>query len=213
MASANSAAGEVLDRLVRVALTSTLKPAGFRKAGMTFHRRRGGTMQVVSLQLSHGTSADVKKFYINVGLAFDAICKLVGRPVLEKPKEHECDDRGTRARLEELIPGLPQSWSVETGHDATDTTDHIRLAMVALLAELDGIDGPAAYRSHRWFDRFRPKQENAQIMYLLGDIDGARREVVALARLFADRQNANRADWWVEQLGLTALKAKIISDG
>jgi hypothetical protein len=46
---------------------------------------------------------------------------------------------------------------------------------------------------------------NAQIFYLLGDMAGACREVQALASFFADRQNANRADWWVEQLHLSEL--------
>jgi hypothetical protein len=77
--------------------------------------------------------------------------------------------------------------------------------MTMVVAELDQIDGPGAYRSHRWFDRSRPKAENAQILYVLGDREAARHEVDRLAALFADRQNANGAAWWVGQLGLQGL--------
>lgn len=35
-------------------------------------------------------------FYINVGLAFDAICQLTQTPILEKLKEYEWHIRGTK---------------------------------------------------------------------------------------------------------------------
>jgi len=81
--------------------------------------------------------------------------------------------------------------------------------MATLVAELDRIDGPAAYRSHRWFDRFRPKAENAQVLYVLGDRAAALEEVERLAAFFADRQNANGAEWWITSLGLQGLVPRI----
>jgi hypothetical protein len=77
--------------------------------------------------------------------------------------------------------------------------------MQQLAGDLDNIDGLAAYRAHRWFNRFRPVQANAQVLYLLGDKAGAWREVQNLAALFADRQNANRVGWWVERLRIPGL--------
>jgi hypothetical protein len=103
----NRDAGELLEGVIRQAVMATLKPAGFRKTGQSFHRRRGETVQVVNIQVSHGSSWAEKQFYVNVGIAFDAICVLAEVPILEKPKEYECDGRGTRDRLESLLSDVP----------------------------------------------------------------------------------------------------------
>ena len=205
MARASSPAGELLDRVLADGVTPPLRAAGFRKSGRNYHRRLGGAVQVVNVQVSQAATGMEKEFFVNVGVAFDAICNLAGVPVLEKVKEYECSERGTRSRLAELVPGAPEAWTVRAGEDPSGVAGAFRRHMQELVAELDGIDGPAAYRTHRWFDRFRPAPVNAQILYLLGDMEGACREVRALASFFADRQNANRAEWWVEQLHLSGL--------
>jgi hypothetical protein len=188
------------------AVTAVLQPAGFRKSGTSYHRRLGSCVQVVNVQTSRGSSQDEKRFFINAGLAFDELCGLVNVPIVEKPKEYECDDRGTRDRLEKLVSDADEEWRVGPSVANTETTTRLRSAMARLVRELDGIDGPARYREHRWFDRFRPKQENAQVLYVLGDHTAALEEVQRLAEFFHDRQNANRVDWWIEQLGLRKLR-------
>jgi hypothetical protein len=102
-----------------------------------------------------------------------------GCPVVrfEKPKEHECDSRGTRDRMENLLEKMPGRWSVNVNGDSESVAHHLQTAIEQVAVELETIDGVQAYRAHRWFDRFRPKQENAQILYLLGDLDGAWNEV------------------------------------
>ncbi|WP_406698141.1 DUF4304 domain-containing protein [Singulisphaera sp. Ch08] len=205
MAKTYSPAEELLDGVLAQGVTPPLRAAGFRKTGRNYHRRKGGTVQVVNIQVSHGSTGMEKKFFVNAGVAFDAICELAGIPVLDKVKEYECDDRGTRSRLAEMMPGAPDVWTVQAGVDPSDVTAALLGFMQGLVAEFDVIDGPAAYRSHRWFDRFRPVPANAQIFYLIGDRTGARREVQDLAAFFADRKNANRVEWWVERLHLTGL--------
>jgi hypothetical protein len=205
MARADSPAEALLADVLAQAVTPHLKAAGFRKSGMNYHRRHGETVQVVNAQLSHGSTWSEKCFYVNAGIAFDAICTLAGVPMLDRPKEHECDNRGTRDRLEALIPGARGSWVLRVGEDTSGTITTLGDCLLQLMGELDRIDGLAAYRAHRWFDRFRPTQANAQVLYLLGDKAGAWREVQDLATLFADRQNANRTAWWVERLRLFGL--------
>jgi hypothetical protein len=195
------------NEILRDAVTAVLKPAGFRKSGANYHRRRGSCVQVINVQSSRGSSWDEKQFYINAGLAFDELCGLANLPVLEKPKEYECDNRGTRDRLEKLVPDADDRWCVGPSVDNAAATTRLRSAVMELVRELDRIDGPAPYREHRWFDRFRPKQENAQVLYVLGDHSGAMKEVATLAKLFHDRQNANRAEWWIERLGLKELRS------
>src|SRR5689334_4751958 len=103
MAKQHAASEDAFHAVVREGVTSVLKPAGFRKSGTNFHRRRGTCVQVINVQRSQASTLQEKQFYVNVGLAFDEICRLMGNPILEKPKEYECDARGTRDRLGALI--------------------------------------------------------------------------------------------------------------
>lgn len=208
MARANSKAESMLNQVLAEAVTPCLRSARFRKKGMNYHRRLGRTVQVVNIQVSTGSSSVEKEFFLNAGIAFDKVCELVGVPVLEHPKEYECDRRGTRDRLGDLILGAPASYVLRVGEEWRCVSTALRRFVEQLVAELDKIDSPVAYRSHQWFNRFRPAEVNAQILYLLGDKCGARREVEDLATLFADRMNANRVDWWVGHLGLTDLTAR-----
>jgi hypothetical protein len=206
MARAATPAEALFLNVLAQAVTSPLKTAGFRKSGTNYYRRLGETAQVINIQVGRGSTWTEKEFYVNAGVAFDAICKLAGLPVLDRPKEYECDDRGTRDRLQKLVPGAPPSWVLHVGEDTDGTATALRGCIEQLVVELDKIEGLAAYRAHQWFDRFRPTQENAQVLYLVGDKLGAWREVQNLAALFADRQNANRTEWWVERLRLNGLK-------
>lgn len=211
MARASFPADELLDEVLTRGVAPPLRAAGFRKTARSFHRRNGGAVQVVSVQVSQAATRMEKEFFVNVGVAFDAVCELAGLPVLDRVKEYECDERGTRSRLAELIPGVAESWTVRAGHDTADMIETLHRHMQELVFELDCIDSPATYRSHRWFDRFRPAHVNAQVLYLLSDLAGAFREVQGLASLFADRQNADRVDWWVDRLHLPGL-VPLLSD-
>lgn len=205
MARDKSPAQTLFDDIIKRAVTSVLKPLGFRKSALNYHRRSKEVVQVINLQSSHGSTWDEKLFFVNVGLAFDAVCQLTGTKILEKPKEHDCDSRGTRDRLESLVDGLPEQWSVNVNGDSESVAQQLQTAIGQLAVELESIDGVQAYRTHRWFDRFRPKQENAQILYLLGDLDSSWNEVKELCKLFADRQGINQPEWWIEELGLSKL--------
>lgn len=208
MAREKSPAQTRFEDIIKSSVTSVLKPLGFRKSGLNFHRRHNDVIQVVNFQSSHGSSWDEKLFYINVGLAFDVVCQLASIEILEKPKEYECDSRGTRERLERLLDNVPDRWSVRANEDSSPVAEHLNSAIEQLAKDLESIDGLQAYRTHRWFDQFRPKPVNAQILYILGDLDGSWNEVTQLCEHFADRQAINQPKWWIEKLGLTKLAAK-----
>src|SRR5579883_542661 len=88
MARAQSPAEALLTDVLARAVTPPLKAAGFRKSGMNYHRRRGEAVQVVNVQVSHGSSRAEKQFSINAGVAFDAIAvPLLVRPVPPRPGE------------------------------------------------------------------------------------------------------------------------------
>jgi hypothetical protein len=205
MARADSPVEALLIQVLAQAVTLPLKAAGFRKSGTNYHRRRGDTVQVVNIQIRRSTSGTEKEFYVNVGLALDAICELAELPVIDRPKDFDCDERGTRDRLQGFISKAPDSWVLRVDEATNELILRLRGCMEQLVVELNRIDGLATYRGHPWFERFRPAPVNAQVLYLLGDLAGAWREVQDLATKFADRQNADRAEWWLETLRLPSL--------
>jgi hypothetical protein len=99
VARAKSPAETLLTSVLAQAITPSLKAVGFRKSGMNYHRRHGEVVQVVNIQVSQGSTWAEKEFYVNVGIAFDAICNLAGVLILDRPKEYDCDIRGTRDRI------------------------------------------------------------------------------------------------------------------
>lgn len=209
MAATKSELDRLLDRVIQEAIVIHLKPRGFKKKGRTFHRRLGEVVQLVNVQLSQGSDLSEKSFYVNVGLAFDAVCGLQELSVVESPKDYECESRGTIARLEEFFPESPHSWELSLSEDANPLIDTLGSVVSVLSVELDKIQSIADYRNHPWFNRFRPAERNAQILYLLGDLDGAWAEVQSLAEFFNDRRNADNPRWWVEELRLDKLRPRL----
>lgn len=138
MARDKSPAQTLFDDIVNRAVTSVLKPLGFCKSALNFHRRHKDVVQVVNLQSSHGSAWDEKLFYVNVGLAFDAVCQLSNNEILEKPKEYECDSRGTRDRLENLLDNAPAQWSVSVNvrHLGNRLLDRVRRIKQTIAEEL-----------------------------------------------------------------------------
>ncbi len=198
-----------LDDVIKRGVTSTLKSMGFSKSRLNYHRRRGYVVQVINLQMGHGSAGDQRQFYINVGIAFNAICQLTGQQVLKEPKEHECATRGTRGRLGKLIDEAPEQWNVDVKSDREGTVAKLRHCVQLLTAELELIDGPQTYRDHPWFERNRPTAENAQILYVLDDLDGAWSEVAELCKLHADSESRSRPESWIEELGLKKLVERL----
>jgi hypothetical protein len=191
-------------RLITSAVVPVTRPAGFRKSGQTFHRRRGEAVQLIGFRMA---GAGDREFGGDIALAFDSLCQLAGLPVLEKPKESECDGRGTRGDLNQFVPSAPWLWTVRVKGDNSAVTRSLQRCVAAAIKELDQIDGIRAFAEHRWFRRYVPAPWRASVLYLLGRWDEAAREIEALAAQFHDRQNACRAEWWLERLHLTGLRA------
>lgn len=191
---------------------AVLKPLRFKKTARTFHRRIGEVVQLVNVQMSQGSTYHEKLFYVNVGLAFDPICRLAGKEVLDKPKNYECDSRGTSGRLEEFLRASPACWEVGDPERIEATIAELKSLVQQLALEFEAINSLAAYRSHPWFSRRLPRQENAQILYLLGDFEEAWAEINALCTFFADRQNINHPKYWVEELNLEKFRTRLPPD-
>jgi hypothetical protein len=223
MAGGRLPASEIVDELIALAVAPTLEVAGFFRTGRDFYRRHGEAVQLVNV-LEKVQSVRYKDCCIYVGIAFDPMCRLAGLPVLERPVifrpgASDFRFRGTYDRLESLIPGVWAWWSVRVrqgvGQGIEEVVGNLRPAIVRLAAELERIDGLDVYRVHPWFDRTRPSPERVQVLYLLGDLDGASRELEAVVADFAAEWPGVETpgpDWWVERLNLADLRQRRAGD-
>jgi Domain of unknown function (DUF4304) len=192
--------------LVQEAVTPVLKPAGFKKTGLNYHRRHGETVQVINLQQSAWNQWDRKEFFVNVGVAFDQIHQLRQQEILAKPKEYQCDGVGTRDRLEKFIKEAPALWTIDATSNMSLITERLRSCITKATAELDQISSVQTYSTHPWFDRHCSAQINAQICYIMGDDTAAWQAVQQLVEIFHDREH-NSPEWWIERLNLSRLRA------
>jgi hypothetical protein len=207
MPATKSPAEEILKRVIDEAFVAVLKPRGFKRTAHNFHRRQGEVVQVVNVQLSQGSTWFEKDFYVNVGLAFDDICRLKNQEIDERPKEYQCDARGTRGRLEEFLRTAPDRWEISNSTDLKDTISALREWIEELATGLDSITSASSYRKHEWFRRHEvPTGVCAQILYLVGEMEAAKDEVQALCTFFADRRTISVPSYWIEELGLEKLR-------
>lgn len=198
------------DSLVRDAITAILKPRDFKKTRLNFRRRLGQVVQVVNVQQSQGNFGNYKAFYVNVGLAFDSVCIHLGVEVSEEPVDYECDQRGIRQRLELLIPTAPARWTVPVADgELATTTSRLKDIVVELATELDQIDGLPAFRSHDWFNKAVSRPLNAQVLYLLGEFDGAWSEIRSICDSFAGRRLLSQPQHWIRELKLNELESRL----
>ena len=201
-----SPAQVAFDEVVKRAVTSILKPSGFKKTGTSYHRRNGSVVQVVNLQSSQGSSSTQKMFYVNIGLSFDALCELKNIEVKEKLHYHECDSRGVNYRLDKIISTAPNRWTLSVENETGTVERDLKNAMELLVSELDTIDSTASFHQHSWFDLYRPSPVSAKIFYVEGHLNEAWQEVIGITSKFSDRQKINKTQYWIEELGLVKLE-------
>lgn len=195
-------ANDPLKALVKNTLAPPLKALGFRKSGLRWWRRTDALTTCVELQKS-ASPPGTWRFYVNVGFAFDEVCRRVGAPVLERPKPHELDVRGERWRLESLVPDADERWELSTGTNA-DTITRIAACWKRLAEALAEIDSLDAFCAHAWFDH-AAHQLRAQCFCERGELDAAEVEVRALEAAFADRSVVMDREYWIDRLGLHEL--------
>jgi hypothetical protein len=90
-------------------LAPSLKQAGFRRNGMSFHRQNGEALQVVNVQSNRWNSGTSGSFTMNVAVHFENVAKLMPgyMPMPAVPKEYCCI---VRVRVGELMPARKDHW-------------------------------------------------------------------------------------------------------
>lgn len=184
----------VVSKLVTASISSPLREAGFRKDALTFERRRGEVTQLVNVQVSHGGGT----FYVNVGLISDAIEALGGNKTGSLVIGKHTVNYG--ARLESLVPGLPDEWDPAR----PETSEKLRAAILAILPKLDAIDGPRALLAELDLEAGFGKVLRAQLRWITDDRTGARADLEAVAREFSDRRGCT-VDQLAARAGIAAV--------
>lgn len=175
------------------------------RSGLTFHRRCGMSVQVINVQLSQANVGEVGAFYINVGLNFDEIRALEGKPSLVKPKVYECQ---FQRRLERLVPGVPERWEVTRSSDADALALTLHVAFEHLLLCLDQIDSIHSFLARAWLKGGADFAFLAQCHYVQGNRQEAVAALQQLDDTFRTRPRWNLEDW-LDRLGLRALESDL----
>jgi uncharacterized protein DUF4304 len=201
-------AHDLIARLVAVGITPLLRPAGFRKAGFSFHRHLGEVVQVLNVQLSDSNLGERGRFYINVGLNFDRVCLLEGKPINSKPKEYECQ---LRRRLEQLIHNIHARWEFESEAQSDLLAEPLHSACEQLLVLLNQIDSIEHFLPLNWLQSGSDLGLRAQLHYILGD-QAAAIQALQQEQAFFRTRPTWKLDYWLEQRGLSALRARLIEE-
>jgi len=173
-----------LTRLMTAAMKPLATRGGWTRKTLNWSRRRGGTIQLVNFQLSQGNSWAEARAYVNVGVGFDTLYALDGRPV---PDALRPWGSHFETRAESVVPGAPPHWLLDEKTDVDALSAALDGALSALCAWLDGVDGPAGLLARHPLDRGTENYLRARLRYVQGDLDGALAAVRAGVAFFADR--------------------------
>ncbi len=173
-----------VSKFINGALGIQLRAAGLRRRGLDFRRRSKEVLQVINFQLSQWNAAEMKQFYVNVGLAFDANRTLLGRQLRDDLKEAECC---YRARLETLVDGAPSIWTLHETDDLTSLQHHLWACLSRLLRRLDQIDSATRFLESGLGESPAYYGLSARLFYSLGSFDRAREYLLLEVAAFPNR--------------------------
>lgn len=106
--------GKRIDTIIKLALATPLKAAGFKKQARVFRRSRDdGAVEVIDIQGGKYNTEGKGEFTVNLGLYLPQIAAMLDAPPLEKPQEHQCH---FRQRIGALLPEKDEDfwWSMDT---------------------------------------------------------------------------------------------------
>lgn len=194
-------ASEIIKEVVKRGVAPFLKQTGFKKDGLRFQRNLNDVCQIISVQLSHGNSAHMGSFFINVGLGFDTLWAVEPSGIPERPKVYECH---SYKRIEQVILDTPASWEVSSFTDLDVLSEELADRMMLLVSELDRMSSIEAVLQGNWLQVGSERILKGRLFRAKGDFQSAISELRAAADFFADRGMS--LDKLVESYNLDSLK-------
>ncbi|WP_221797818.1 DUF4304 domain-containing protein [Oceanobacter mangrovi] len=201
-----SLAQAAFDDLLKTSVAPVLKQYGYKKSGENFFKRNDDSSIVINFQSSVGSSFFEKRFFINVGVAFDEICKYQDIYITEKPKEYECSSRGARNRVNTLFSTEPEIYGFSDEQSLAETCKKIDSLISPLAEWLDPISDLPSFITHPWYDVMQGDPGIKVLMhYLLGDKERASQQLDRLVRRFDELGRDKLADrsYWCDKYHMT----------
>ena len=202
---------EITNAIMSRGATLLTGTTGFSKTQWDFHRRRS-VVQAVNFQRTE-ISMGGDLFYVNVGIAFDALSQHLNTPIEEKPPTHSCH---FQSRLESLVADSPQWWgAASTGpmspflkqmsrtggreiassdKDVDRVANYFETCIKQALVELNQIDKPESFLNHRWKEVPGTDMLVPMLAYVIGDYDQAWNAVEKASKKFPDRDGMSPAE-------------------
>jgi hypothetical protein len=201
-------ARELIGDAIGRAVAPLLKGAGFRKAGLRFHRVAGEVVQVIEFQLSQANFADTGRFYVNIGIGIDELWELEGRPRPARPKAQECQ---VCKRLEEVAPEAPAHWDVSASSDLDGLARRLSASISSLLADLDGITSIEGLLGKGWLEVGADLITRSRLHYVSGDHEAALADLREASGCFSDRRGMSLVEL-IRRSGMTELESRTGDD-
>ncbi|MGG6460919.1 MAG: DUF4304 domain-containing protein [Candidatus Eiseniibacteriota bacterium] len=165
---------DIIVSIVNASITKVARDAGFKKYHLNFFRRKGTVIQVINVQLSPWNRGLEAYFYINIALEFDELRTHEGKPIIEMPKEYQCD---FRRRIEHLVPETSFAWEVTPEVDADSVALKLHQSITVVLDFLNQIDSLSTFlniaTSEKWFALPGEYDFLARLYDALGDTEEA----------------------------------------
>ncbi len=174
---------------INASLSELGRAHGFKKKGAVFHRRLGGTTQLIAFQFSKANLGDEGGFFVNIGLVFDALNAVGGTTTGRALVGGEVVHWGRRPG--DLLPNAPSYWDVHVTTDPEQLGASLRAALEPIVAMLDRLDGPAALLEAFSLDRGFEKVLRAELRYVLGRHAEALADLRAVAAEFSNRRGVS----------------------
>jgi hypothetical protein len=176
--------GKTIKQIVDASIKPLAKSAGFRKKHYTFFRRRESLLQVVNVQSSIYNFGVSGGFFINTGIAVDALRLMEGKPIVEELKEYECH---LRHRIEDYFPSAPQEWKITPTTDMTAMINLLREAFKVVIDEFNAINSIEDIISRNKWGRGSDYILLARLHYAIDQLDKSREYLQLAADFFHDR--------------------------
>lgn len=171
---------KLVDTCIRLELAALLKAEGYKKKARNFRLATEESTRIVNVQASQWNFQGRAQFVMNLGVFFPAVHRLEKDwPIVGSPKEYEC-----QAQMRLGPPGKADNawWEIRGEADipkaAAEMAERWKTRGRPWMAERATIAGALRFES----ETFLRSITRAVMLFVLGDLDGARRHLSRVAR-------------------------------
>ncbi len=192
--------GKLVDACIRLGLAPALKAEGYKKTARNFRLATEEAVLIVNVQSSQWNFQGRAQFVMNLGVFFPAVHRLEKSwPIVGSPKESEC-----QAQMRLGPPGQADNawWEVRGEADisnaAAEMVNSWETRGRPWMAERATITGALRFES----ENFLSSITRAVMLFVLGDLEGARQHLSRVARESSVEAVRTDAREWAQKQGI-----------